>query len=499
MARRLAPTLSPTACRLVSLLLLLSGCISGFLVGTPLQQSRPKHAAQQRGVDCLCDTPGESRRTALAPAAAAPAVPTAAVLPRRPRRDAVVALRAATRDVASEEEVEQEPAFNTEVMTVHEEDGGKRLDAFLGGRMPEQSRSYFGGLCQLGMVLVGGTKAKKSAKVEAGQEVEVRFIISPELSLQGEDIPLDILYEDEEIIAVSKPAGMVVHPAPGSWNGTFVNALVFHLEQKAFSSSSSSSGEGTVGLVEGQGFRSVPDGEHNPSLRPGIVHRLDKGTTGVLLAAKNPTMQAKLAELFAQRRISKTYLAVCVGNPGNAATIDVPIGRHPRDRQRMVAVPTIQPNIRSRRALSVVTTVAFDGKLSVAEVSIETGRTHQIRVHLQHRRTPVLGDEVYGNKDWNRRLQQSTGMTRPLLHARSLEFQHPTTGELVSLAAPLPPDLFAVVKRIYPQVEDEHPEWLGATTPRQDDESADNTNSSADAAGGDDVDVPEDLRDYRIS
>ncbi|CAM9900124.1 unnamed protein product, partial [Ectocarpus sp. 8 AP-2014] len=206
-------------------------------------------------------------------------------------------------------------------------------------------------------------------------------------------------------------------------------------------------------------------------------------------------------------QISKSYLAVCVGNPGKAATIDVPIGRHPRDRQRMVAVPTIQPNIRSRRALSVVTTVAFDGKLSVAEVSIETGRTHQIRVHLQHRRTPVLGDEVYGNNDWNRRLRQSTGLTRPLLHARSLEFKHPNTGEVVSLAAPLPSDVEAVVRKIYPQVEDEHPEWLQDTTATGDDErnsssveggSADEDTDSS-AAAGSDVDVPEELREYRIS
>ncbi|CAM9610191.1 unnamed protein product, partial [Hapterophycus canaliculatus] len=384
------------------------------------------------------------------------------------RCNAVGASSAVAKDVAPEEEVEEEIEFNAEMLTVADGEGGKRLDSFLAARMPEQSRSYFGGLCQLGMVLVGGKRVKKSIKVEEGQEVEVRFIVSPELSIEGEDIPLDILYEDEEIIAVSKPAGMVVHPAPGSWNGTFVNALVFHLEKGA--------ADGGGGVAEAV-FQPMPDGEHNPSLRPGIVHRLDKGTTGVLLAAKNPTMQAKLAELFAERRvgdfvisvsavvdISKSYLAVCVGNPGNAATIDVPIGRHPRDRQRMVAVPTIQPNIRSRRALSVVTTVAFDGKLSIAEVSIETGRTHQIRVHLQHRRTPVLGDEVYGNKDWNRRLQQSTGMTRPLLHARSLEFKHPTTGEVVSLVAPLPADIEAVVRRIYPQVEDEHPEWLGTTT-----------------------------------
>ncbi|CAN0100839.1 unnamed protein product, partial [Scytosiphon promiscuus] len=469
---------------------LLSGFTGAFVVVAPRFPAGGKHAAQLAG--------------GVAETARAAALPRE-VLPRRTRCKAVGAAPAVAKDVAPEEEVEEEIEFNTEILNVGEGEGGKRLDSFLAARMPEQSRSYFGGLCQLGMVFLEGKKVKKSVKVEEGQEVEVRFIVSPELSVEGEDIPLDILYEDEEIIAVSKPAGMVVHPAPGSWNGTFVNALVFHLEKGA--------AEGGGGVAEA-GFQAMPDGEHNPSLRPGIVHRLDKGTTGVLLAAKNPTMQAKLAELFAERRISKSYLAVCVGNPGNAATIDVPIGRHPRDRQRMVAVPTIQPNIRSRRALSVVTTVAFDGKLSVAEVSIETGRTHQIRVHLQHRRTPVLGDEVYGNKDWNRRLQQSTGMTRPLLHARSLEFRHPNTGEVVSLTAPLPADIEAVVRRIYPQVEDEHPEWLGSTeaaaTPTGADQSSMDEGAQGAAAdggedggeplsGGEGVQVPEDLREYRIS
>ncbi|CAM9242627.1 unnamed protein product [Ectocarpus sp. 13 AM-2016] len=489
MAGRSPPFLLQTAVYRTALFLwLLEGLVSGFFVGTlRVSLPRAKHVAHPSSADC--DDPRGG-------AAAAMSMP---VLVGQARCSAGGAALAAARDMAPEEEVEEEIAFNTEMLTVEEGEGGKRLDSFLGARMPEQSRSYFGGLCQLGMVLVGGKMAKKSVKVEEGQEVEVRFIISPELSLQGEDIPLDILYEDDEIIAVSKPAGMVVHPAPGSWNGTFVNALVFHLEKSGADGNALGDTDTT--------FQSVPDGEHNPSLRPGIVHRLDKGTTGVLLAAKNPTMQAKLAELFAQRRISKSYLAVCVGNPGKAATIDVPIGRHPRDRQRMVAVPTIQPNIRSRRALSVVTTVAFDGKLSVAEVSIETGRTHQIRVHLQHRRTPVLGDEVYGNNDWNRRLRQSTGLTRPLLHARSLEFKHPNTGEVVSLAAPLPSDVEAVVRRIYPQVEDEHPEWLRDTPATGDDErdscsaeggSADEYADSS-AAAGSDVDVPEELREYRIS
>ncbi|CAM9202371.1 unnamed protein product [Choristocarpus tenellus] len=393
---------------------------------------------------------------------------------------------------------EQVEGHESSILKVEKGEEGSRLDAFLTQRAPKKSRSYFGGLCKDGLIRVDGKAAKKSVKLELGQVVEVPFVINPTISVGPEDIPLDIIYEDEDIIAISKPAGMVVHPAPGNMNGTFVNALVHHLQQNCEDEDMLEGGSRWGDSDELDALED--DGEGNAAHRPGIVHRLDKGTTGVLLAAKNLAMQVKLCDLFAAREVKKSYLTVCVGNPGQDAVIDVPIGRHPFKRQRMVAVPDVrlqpnvkstihvQPNVKTRNALSVVDTVAFDGKLSVAKVAIETGRTHQIRVHLQHRRTPVLGDDVYGNNDWNKRLLQSTGLARPLLHAYSLEFKHPLTGEKIMLCAPLPADVSKIVEKIYPQVHEENPEWVGgAPKPKPEPERI--------PIPGD---VPESLRDYSI-
>ncbi|CAM9959391.1 unnamed protein product, partial [Phaeothamnion confervicola] len=289
---------------------------------------------------------------------------------------------------------------------------------------------------------------------------QVQLVVNDELSVGPEPIALNVLYEDDSIIAVSKAAGMVVHPAPGNWNGTFVNALLHHLDRQ------NSAGGGSGGGGISGGFSGGSGG--NDRLRAGVVHRLDKGTTGVLLAAKSQSMQAKLSRLFAERRVRKSYVVVCVGNSGggadagpDGAVIDVPIGRHPIHRQKMCAVPVgMVAGTGTRPARSVVRTAAFDGRLSVAEVAIETGRTHQIRVHMQHRRTPVAGDDLYGNGDWNRRVAQRFGLARPLLHAHSMSFEHPDTGRLISIMAPLPADLLAVVRSIYPEVDTERPAWI---------------------------------------
>ncbi|KAG5185622.1 pseudouridine synthase [Tribonema minus] len=335
-------------------------------------------------------------------------------------------------------DADEDEIFDVSVFEADLADAGQRIDAFLCSKVPDQSRTYFGDLCTKGCVCVNGSSAvKKSHKVTAGQIISVRFLATAELNLGPEDIPLDVIFEDSELLAIAKPPGMVVHPAPGNWNGTFVNALLHHLSK-----------DGSV----------VSLGESG-DLRPGVVHRLDKGTSGVLLAAKTPIMQKQLSQLFHDRKVRKTYLAVCAGNPGDDA-IDVPIGRHATNRQKMVAVPDIQPGARARRALSHVRCTAFDGSLSVAEVRIETGRTHQIRVHLQHRRTPIVGDELYGNRDWNRRLQKR-GISRPLLHALRLEFTHPTTGAALRLEAPLPEDMASIVRGVYPVAIEEHPGWFG--------------------------------------
>ena len=370
-----------------------------------------------------------------------------------------------------------------EVLVVEAGEANQRVDRFLAAKLEGQSRSACGELCDAGLVLVGGARARKSAKLEEGDVVEVLAVrTTAPVDLVAEDIPLDVLYEDEHVIAVCKPPGMVVHPAPGNRNGTFVNALLHH----------------TRGQIEaGAGAEG----------RPGIVHRLDKGTSGVLIAAKTAAAHAALSGAFAERRVTKTYLAVCIGSPGEEAVIDAPIGRHPKDRQRMAVAMTAgdfspqQPRSSSshatdddeeedqeqeqdaeeeddasayegellmgrggrtgatplvgRTARSTVRTLAFDGRLGVVDVGIETGRTHQIRVHLQHRRHPVLGDELYGNAQWNGRARRRWGVGRPMLHALRLELAHPVTGAPLRLMAPVPQDMLTVVQGVWPQMAEE--------------------------------------------
>lgn len=366
-----------------------------------------------------------------------------------------------------------------------------RVDRFLTQRLKGHSRSSVCDLLDRGFVYVNGSPARKSLKIVEGDEIFVLQCATNErlAEVEEEDIPLDVLYEDEHVIAVNKAPGMVVHPAPGNRNGTFVNALLAHVARRG----------GEIEEVVGS------EG------RPGVVHRLDKGTSGVLLAAKTARAHAALSSAFAERRVNKTYLAISIGNPSSqGAVIDVPIGRHPRDRQRMAVAMQARTShtssfpgasnaqdavlnydgysedyqeigynstegeellmgrggnsgntpLTGRKARSTVKTLAFDGRLSVVEVGIETGRTHQIRVHLQHRRNPVLGDELYGNAQWNARARRRWGVTRPMLHALRLVVDHPVTGDPLRLVAPVPPDMLSVAHGIWPQVKGrENEEW----------------------------------------
>mmetsp|Transcript_28573 Transcript_28573/g.60593 ORF Transcript_28573/g.60593 Transcript_28573/m.60593 type:complete len:669 (+) Transcript_28573:102-2108(+) len=295
----------------------------------------------------------------------------------------------------------------------------------------------------------------------------------------AQKIPFEILYEDEHMIVINKQAGMVVHPAAGNWDGTMVNALAYYLTNESpfgageFFADNKKRTEGNTNAAS-----SDPDVNQNDAvtnsistLRPGIVHRLDKGTTGVLIVAKTSSALATLSEAFAERKVKKQYLAIAIGNPGEDQWINKPIGRHPQHRQKMRVVPDPSSSMASRGqyritgpksasmakqgrpALSHIHTIHYDGKLSVVQVRIATGRTHQIRVHLQDHGTPIYGDDVYGLSDWNKALSSRKGITRPLLHAQRLEIDHPVTGESMVFEAQVADDMIGVIKTIWPAGE----------------------------------------------
>ena len=354
----------------------------------------------------------------------------------------------------------------------------KRIDAVVASLMPSLSRSVCGNLVTDGQVQDGSSNQvlnRKSHKVAAGMTLRVNMPKEEKpLEIEPQDLPLDILYEDEHMIVINKAAGMVVHPAAGNWDGTVVNALAYYLSTSPY-------GSGDFVGDDTDSSASIPPNDdptgadrETPTFRPGIVHRLDKGTTGVLVVAKTSSALAALSESFAARTAKKTYLAITVGNPGQKVVIDKPIGRHPIHRQRMRVVPDphrkdssgtaprdrMSPTMlqKGRRALSFVDTLAFDSKLSLVQVRIETGRTHQIRVHLQDRHTPIYGDDIYGIADWNKRLEKTHGIRRPLLHAYRLEVDHPVTGERMTFMAPMADDMKKMAMNIWPTGSEEAPE-----------------------------------------
>jgi 23S rRNA pseudouridine1911/1915/1917 synthase len=371
--------------------------------------------------------------------------------------------------------------------TIPKELNNKRIDAALASLVePSLSRSACGTLITDGLVQMvegDGTVTvldRKSHKVATGDALVVAMPMDEKpVEIEAQDIPLNILYEDEHMIVLNKAAGMVVHPAAGNWDCTVVNALAFYLAKSSYGTGDFVDVDGKVNSLTVANDVEVDgtDGEAGVSLRPGIVHRLDKGTTGILVVAKTTPALRALSEAFAARKVKKTYLAITVGNPGKRVTIDKPIGRHPIHRQRMRVVPdphqknssgsaprnrvmadARSPSQAGRRALSFVDTLSFDGRLSVVQVRIETGRTHQIRVHLQDRHTPIYGDDVYGLSDWNKRLSKTHQIERPLLHAYKLEIDHPVTGEHLVFTAPMAEDMNRIVKTVWPQGEEERPD-----------------------------------------
>lgn len=285
---------------------------------------------------------------------------------------------------------------------------GVRLDKFVGDRCPELSRTHAQKLIGDGGITVNGQAAKASLKLSIGDKVDIVIPPPPPSPLSPEDIPLNIYYEDDDLLVVDKPAGLTVHPAPGHPGHTLVNAVLAHFPD--------------MGGIE-------------DSLRPGIVHRLDKDTSGLMLVAKNRVAQANLAEQFKSRTVSKAYLALVRGKlaPENGI-IEAAIGRDPRNRQRMAVVS------RGREARTEYRVIKYLEGFTLIEVTPATGRTHQIRVHLAAIGYPVAGDATYGVK--------SPHLSRQFLHACKLGFKLPSTGEWVEFASPLPPDLEQALRDI---------------------------------------------------
>lgn len=294
---------------------------------------------------------------------------------------------------------------------------GERLDRWLATCLPELSRSRLAKLVDDGRVTVDGQPAKTSLKLKPGVVVEVDIPPPEPASPQAEELGLRVLYDDPDVVVVDKPAGMVVHPAAGVSNGTLVNALLFHVEDLA----------GIGGEI-----------------RPGIVHRLDRHTSGALVVAKNDLSLVRLQEAFQARTVDKRYLALVHGTPADTGTWDTPFGRHPVDRVRMTS--KLRPDAPGvRRAITHWTVKErYDGA-SLVEVELETGRTHQIRVHFSEANHPLLADEVYGGVRRDKKAppavrQAASAVGRQALHAWRLSFPHPRTGERVSCEAPIPDD-----------------------------------------------------------
>lgn len=286
-------------------------------------------------------------------------------------------------------------------LTVAQEDDGARIDAYLRAHT-EFSRSRISALMLEGAVSVDGAAQEKPAfKVAKGQRIALSVPETRPVDIVPQDIPLNILYQDADVVIVNKPCGMVVHPAAGNEDRTLVNALLYHVHD-----------------LSGIG------GE----MRPGIVHRLDKDTSGLILIAKNDRAHAALSEQFKTRSMEKHYRAVAFGQFNEeAGLIDAPIARHPVDRKRMAVVPDGKPSQTEWRVMARLKSA------TLLDVHLLTGRTHQIRVHMHSIGHPLLGDRIYAPN-----LKTSVHIPRLMLHAYSLAFTHPTTGERMTLCAPLP-------------------------------------------------------------
>ncbi len=288
-------------------------------------------------------------------------------------------------------------------LIAEKEDTGKRIDVFVSDNMDSLSRSMVQKLIESGDILVNEKKQKSNYKLRCGDIISANIPDPESVDIVAEDIPLDVLYEDEDIIVVNKPKDMVVHPAAGHFSGTLVNALMFHC------------GDSLSGI--------------NGELRPGIVHRIDKDTSGILVSAKNDNAHRELALQLADHSITRIYYAICMGNiKEDSGTIDKPLGRNPKDRKKMAVTDKD-----GRRAVTHYKVLERFGKYTLMQAQLETGRTHQIRVHMASIGHPLLGDKVYGSE------KQPFGINDgQVLHAGVLGFIHPTKKEYMEFRSPLP-------------------------------------------------------------
>lgn len=302
--------------------------------------------------------------------------------------------------------------METKKIIVNEENEGKRIDVFIFRIQKDISRSMVQKLIENDNIKVNNKKTKYSYKVKLNDEIEITIPEAKKSDLQAQDIPLDIIYEDKDIIVINKPKGMVVHPANGNPDGTLVNAVMNVCKD-------SLSGIG---------------GE----IRPGIVHRLDKDTSGAIIVAKNDKAHINLSEQLKNHEVKKTYLALVRGIiKENEATINMPIARSKKDRKKMDVDKNGKEAITHFKVLE-----RYKNKYTLLQINLETGRTHQIRVHLSHIGYPIIGDEVYSNgkNEWN--------VSGQCLHAWKLEFNHPVTGKLISLEAKIPEYLKNIIKEL---------------------------------------------------
>ena len=297
------------------------------------------------------------------------------------------------------------------LLRASEESKNQRLDAFLASSLDGLTRSQATRLIESGEVAVNGRAVSKSYKLAGGEDIAVTLPEPEPVEAVPQDIPLDVVYEDADVIVVNKPSGMVVHPAPGHPDGTLVNALLYHCA-------------GTLSGIGG-------------ALRPGIVHRIDRDTSGLIIAAKNDAAHQYLSAQLADHTLARTYECIVVGAlREDRGTVDAPIARHPTDRKRMAVVAG------GREAVTHWEVIARYPGYTHVRCRLETGRTHQIRVHMAYIGHPILGDTVYGAQ------KEVPGLTGQCLHAVGLRFLHPRTHEVVELSCPLPEEFTRMLQKI---------------------------------------------------